>query len=247
MKIFILVFILSFVFPQYSVQTKEYYIHKDDHLKKINILQMINEENADGFFKIEILNIENVKYERKKITLVMPCEIEMMISTDISQSTIDFKVCKDKISSNSSLLIDKANPNIYIKHDKFNFINGTFVVRVSGQFRNSKANSTNIDNDGILREWYDNGQLFLEFNMLNGIKNGICKKWHSNGELMLIYNYNKGRLHGNQKKWYSNGKMRAEWNYINDELHVISSEWYEDGKIKSIKEYKDGELISSNF
>ena len=41
--------------------------------------------------------------------------------------------------------------------------------------------------------------------------------------------------------------MKAEWNYVNDVLHGISSEWFEDGKIKSVKEYKDGELISSTF
>ena len=39
----------------------------------------------------------------------MPCELEMTISSDLSQSSIDFKVCKDRISMNSTLLIDKNN------------------------------------------------------------------------------------------------------------------------------------------
>ena len=96
------------------------------------------------------------------------------------------------------------------------------------------------------RAWYDNGKLYLEFNMENGIKNGTCKKWHTNGQLMLTYNYIRGKLHGNQKKWYADGNIKGEWNYDNDVLHGISSEWNENGEIKTIKEYNFGELVSSS-
>ncbi len=247
MRIFISIFILSFIYSQHPVETKEFYIHKEDKITKINVLDFVSGETNDGLFEVEIIGMNNLKYGRKRITLVMPCEIEMSISSDLSNLPIDFKICNDKVASSGTLLIDKTNPNIYINQEKFNFINGTFIIRISGHFDNSKKTSNNIDNNGILREWYENDQLFLEFNMINGIKNGICKKWHNNGQLMQSYNYDRGKLHGIQKKWYSNGKLKAEWNYKNDVLNGISSEWHEDGKVKSIKEYRDGELVSSNY
>ena len=109
MRFFILIFILSFIFSQHPIQTKEYQIYKDDKVTKINVLELINENNVDGLFQVDIIGVNNAKYERKKITLVMPCELEMTISSDLSQSSIDFKVCKDRISMNSTLLIDKNN------------------------------------------------------------------------------------------------------------------------------------------
>jgi len=230
---------------QTVIETREYNVYKDKDTKEINILEFINESNSNNLFQVEVIRLENSKYERNKIVLVMPCEVEMSISSKLSQYPIEFKLCKSKVSTGEKLLIDKSNPEIFFKHEKFKFIKGNLIVRISGEFTNNNKTDNNIDNNGILKEWYDNGQLFLEFNMKNGIKNGVCKKWHNNGELMLIYNYTSGKLHGEQRKWYSNGNIKAQWNYDNDVLHGISSEWHEDGKIKSIKEYNQGLLISS--
>ena len=244
MRTFISMSLLSFVFMQNVIETREYTIYKDEETKKINVLEFINESNSNSIFQIEIIGFENAKYERNKIVLVMPCEIEMLISSKLSEYPVEFKLCKNKIASTLKLLINKSNPEIYFKHEKFKFIKGNIIIRISGEFSNTNK-ADNNDTNGILREWYNNGELFLEFNMKNGIKNGVCRKWHNNGELMLIYYYDNGKLHGKQTKWYSNGNIKAEWYYDNDVLHGISSEWYEDGKIKSVKEYNEGKLISS--
>ena len=73
-------------------------------------------------------------------------------------------------------MIDKQNPNIEFKHN-YKYLEGEFIFRISGEYKDTKTSSNKIDS-GILREWYDNGQLSLEFTMNNGIKNGVCKKWY---------------------------------------------------------------------
>ena len=230
-------------FGQSLISTKEFNFYKDRHSSEINILELISEK--DGLYKVELINVEDLVYERTKQILVLPCELELIISSSLSSNKMEYKLCKNKSFISQYLLIDKSNPVVKISSDKFNFVEGNFVFRISGKFTNIRTPSLNETN-GILKEWHDNGQLYLEFSMKNGIKNGICKKWYDNGQLQMIYNYHKGRLHGNQKKWYDDGKLRGEWNYSNDILHGISKEWYENGDLKSIKKYKNGELISSD-
>ena len=241
-------FILLFCtcFTQNSIVTKEYVIFKDIDTQEIDILSIINESDSNNLFKIEIISMNNFKSERNKIILVMPCELELSINSKLSKEPIEFKICKDRISNGSYLLVDKTSPNIYFKHDRYKIVEGNIVLRISGEFKNSLKNRGSIENNGILREWYDNGQLYLEFEMSNGIKNGLCKKWYNNGEIMQKYSYYRGRLHGNQKKWYLNGNLKAEWNYIDDNLHGVSSEWNENGKIQSVKTFKDGVLITTS-
>tara|TARA_B110000438_G_scaffold273939_1_gene293738 strand:- start:265 stop:909 length:645 start_codon:yes stop_codon:yes gene_type:complete len=212
----------------------------------INILEFIKESESNNTYKVEILAIANSKAERKRIVLVMPCELELTIYSELSQNLIEFKICNSKILSESYLLIDKDNPFIKFKHDKYNFVEGNLIIRVSGIFKNTAIDTGAIENNGVLREWHKNGMLYLEYEMSNGIKNGLCRKWYSDGDIMQSYNYYKGKLHGNQKKWYLNGKLKAEWNYRDDILHGISYEWNDNGSVKSVKEFKDGILITSS-
>ena len=241
MKNLLLIFIVSLSMAQMPIETKEYRIYKEQGVNEINILDLIQE--TDGLFKVELVTINQAKHEARKKVLVVVCELVLKLSSDYSKEPIEFKICKDKTVSNSYVMIDKQNPKIDFKHN-YKYLEGEFVFRVSGEYKDTKTSSNRSDN-GVLREWYDNGQLYLEFTMKNGIKNGVCKKWYDNGQLQIMYNYNKGKLNGNQKKWFSSGNLRAEWNYLNDDLHGISSEWNDDGSIKSKKQYKYGKLIKN--
>ena len=241
MKNLLLIFIISLSMAQIPIETREYRFYKEQDISETNLLDLIQE--SDGLFKVELVKINQPKYEARKKVLVVTCELTLKISSDYSKEPIDFKVCKDKVISSNYLMINQQNPTILFKHN-YKYIEGEFVFRISGEYKNTKTSSNRTDN-GILREWYDSGQLYLEFTMKDGIKNGVCKKWYDNGQLQIIYNYNKGKLNGNQRKWFSDGNLRAEWNYLNDELHGIAIEWNDDGSIKSKKQYKNGKLIKT--
>ena len=241
MKRIFLMCLISFSLSQSVITTKDLKVQKYNDIKKINILELINEE---GIFKVELLFADNLKYNRIKKLLVMPCELEFTISTGLTSNVIDFKVCSDKIKISQFVIVDKENPTIEINYDKFDYLEGTLILRISGEYKNVVNSSFNLDANRILREWYSNNQLYLEFNMKNGIKHGLCKKWYENGQLQIIYNYNKGELTGNQRKWSPNGQQLGDWNYSNDNLHGISKEWYSNGQIKSIKKYENGILLS---
>ena len=43
--------------------------------------------------------------------------------------------------------------------------------------------------NGILKSYYENGQLFQEVNYIDGQKNGIYKLYHYNGQLWKEINY----------------------------------------------------------
>jgi len=240
-KYILLILLSSISFSQTSIETKEYKFYKTKDTKEINIINLINEK--DGVFEVRLIEVENIKYDRIKKILVLPCELEISLTSDLSSNPLEYKLCKDKILSSESLLIDKDNPIIKIGIDKFRYVEGNFIFHISGKYTQNKT-STSILHDGILREWYENGELYLEFNMKNGIKNGFCKKWYDNGQIEILYHYSRGKLEGKQEKWYSNGVQRGEWNYQEDKLHGLSKEWDSDGKIKSIKIYNHDTLIS---
>ena len=246
MKNTLLLLLISAIFTQTNILTKEYNFYKNKVTNEINVLELINE--SSGIYKVELIKIDNLEHERTKKILLLLCELELDISSTLSYNTIEYKICgmeedSKRITSNNYVIIDEDNPIISINAEKFNYVKGNFIFRISGEFSNIKSTSSNIYN-GILREWYDNGQLYLEYTMKNGIKNGTCKKWYDNGQLQMIYNYNRGKLDGNQRKWYLNGAILGDWNYKNDKQHGILKEWYQNGQIKSIKEYNNGNLVS---
>ena len=238
------IFIISVSFSQALIENKEYKFYKSKDVKDVNIMELIGEE--DGFFKVELIMIDGIKYDRIKKILVLPCELEISLSSELSNKPIEYKICKDKNLSLGSVLVDEKSPIIKISEDKFKYVEGNFIFHISGKYGDKKNSSSSIINDGILREWYENGELYLEYNMKDGIKNGACKKWYDNGQIEVLYYYSKGKLHGNQKKWYSNGTQRGEWNYHNDILHGVSKEWNLNGKIKFTKIYDKGILISED-
>ena len=240
-KYILLILLLSIPFSQSLIEKKEYKFYKSKDTKEINIIDLINEK--EGLFEIKLIEVEDIKYDRIKKILVLPCELEISLTSDLSSMPLEYKLCKDKIISTKSLLIKKDNPIIKIDIDKFRYVEGNFIFHISGKYTQKKSSASILD-DGILREWHENGELYLEFNMKNGIKDGFCRKWYDNGQIEILYHYSKGKLEGKQEKWYSNGSQRGEWNYQDDKLHGLSKEWNSDGKLRSIKVYDYGTLIS---
>ncbi|WP_430467627.1 toxin-antitoxin system YwqK family antitoxin [Winogradskyella ouciana] len=120
--------------------------------------------------------------------------------------------------------------------------------------------------DGILKDWYENGQLGLECTIENGELNGSYKKWYDNGQLYYdsIYknnkpdqlervwytdgqlskstNYKNGIKHGESKTWFPNGQMRGKVNYNQGKFEGEYKVWYEDGQLRYDSFYKNDKM-----
>ena len=158
MKIIIFI-IFSILFSQSNITTKEINIYKDNDMQYINLNDYFND--LSGTYIVNFLPIKDLNYiERKKI-LIQPCEFKINISTDISNDKVDIALCDGKFNNNS-ILVNGNNPIIRINSEKYSHFTCTFTIWISGFF--IESNIISKENDGILREWHDNENLFIEYN-----------------------------------------------------------------------------------
>ena len=71
--------------------------------------------------------------------------------------------------------------------------------------------------DGFYREFYPNGEKFVEGQYKNGRQDGNWTYWHDNGKVQRKVNYN-------------NGQPDGSWEVLNAEGAVVAKRGYKDGK-----------------
>ena len=76
----------------------------------------------------------------------------------------------------------------------------------------------------------------------NGKEDGLRKNWHDNGQLMYEYNYREGKQEGLQKQWHRNGQLWAEFNCREGKKDGLWKEWNQFGQLMKTKKFKKGEL-----
>ena len=120
------------------------------------------------------------------------------------------------------------------------------------------------------KDYYSNGELRIEIEMKDGLKNGWTKEYYKNGQLKQEEYYDKGILakvrkkysetgvllgewqidngkeNGLYKGYYPSGKMYREIEYENGKQNGVVKEYYEDGSVKTIQYFlnncADGEM-----
>tara|TARA_B110000305_G_C18797067_1_gene340967 strand:- start:4 stop:507 length:504 start_codon:yes stop_codon:yes gene_type:complete len=97
---------------------------------------------------------------------------------------------------------------------------------------------------GIVRGWYEDGQLWTEQNYKDGKKDGSDRWWYENGQLNNEYNYKDDKKDGLFRSWYENGQLMFDYNYKDGKNDGLCSWWYESGQLMFDYNYKDGKLIS---
>ena len=97
--------------------------------------------------------------------------------------------------------------------------------------------------NGIQKEYYDNGNLRSERNYKNGNLNGISKLYHLDGYLLSKKNYKNGELHDEGWNYYQNGKVYIKSNYKNGKDDGVWKFYYPNGEIKRKWIFKDGKLL----
>ena len=116
-------------------------------------------------------------------------------------------------------------------------VNGKkIVLPINGSIKTSNSRGEirvmvykNGKKHGVERQYYTDGQLWVETTYNNGDKNGLNKRWYKNGELALECTYHKNTIHGNYQKWYDNGQLWEKSTYQNAKL-ISQNKWYKDGK-----------------
>lgn len=90
------------------------------------------------------------------------------------------------------------------------------------------------------RRQYENGQLSMELNIVNGELEGEGKYWHENGQLWTRKFYKNGRLEGNYDSWYSSGQIHSQEFYGNGTPHGERKMWHENGRLHVREFYEYG-------
>jgi len=93
-------------------------------------------------------------------------------------------------------------------------------------------------NIGHFEEYYEDGQLEIKGNYIDGKKDGLWEEYRENGQLRSKIVYNKGvkdglweQYHSNSQLWskghYKDGRMIGEWNYYDEIGELLLTENYD--------------------
>ena len=255
--IYFFILISSFVITQHNITTKEFVLFKNSSDTNIDVSQLFDIESNQ--YKIEVITVNDINYEIDRKNLIQFCDLDFDIyikekqtenekevlfksSSKGKQQYVNIKRCDNKLSYSDVLYIDKNNFILDYDNKKHKNLSFELVLWISGNFKKGNDNSS-IINDGILREWYDENNLYIEYNFKNGKKNGVQRRWFRNGQQEILYYYSNGVLDGHQKSWYENGQLKSEWNYLNDKQNGSNKEWYSNGQLKHHKIFKNGILV----
>jgi antitoxin component YwqK of YwqJK toxin-antitoxin module len=66
---------------------------------------------------------------------------------------------------------------------------------------------------GVVRRWWEHGQLKYEHCWDRGRLHGLCRSWYSDGQLAFEGYYDHGRLHGACRHWRESGQLEYESHY----------------------------------
>jgi hypothetical protein len=81
---------------------------------------------------------------------------------------------------------------------------------------------------GLVQEWYENGQLKSETNYYNGEREGPSRYWYESGALQAESGFTDGRLQGLSRYWFENGQLAMLATFENGN-RVECQAWTEDG------------------
>jgi antitoxin component YwqK of YwqJK toxin-antitoxin module len=80
--------------------------------------------------------------------------------------------------------------------------------------------------NGEYKKWYDNGQLFVQKQYVEGKEQGEYKRWNDDGQLIVLSHYVDGKYHGEYKQWYENGQLEIQTQYIEGKYHGEYKSWH---------------------
>ena len=86
-------------------------------------------------------------------------------------------------------------------------------------------------------EYYENGQVEVEGNYKDGVKDGKHVGYYKNGQILVEGNYKDGKEDGKWVGYYSSGEIKREENYKDGQRVGKWVEYYRSGEIKKEENY----------
>jgi len=90
---------------------------------------------------------------------------------------------------------------------------------------------------GVVKWYYENGNVFQEVNYHNGVLFGERKVFFKNSKLKSQAFYKNGEMDGDWKEFYENGKMKEIGVYEKGEKEGYWKTYYSNGKLKEEGKY----------
>jgi S1-C subfamily serine protease/antitoxin component YwqK of YwqJK toxin-antitoxin module len=109
--------------------------------------------------------------------------------------------------------------------------------------------------DGIVKDYYINGQLQSEFTAVyldyddegKNFHEGEATWYHENGKIEQKRYYMNNNLNGTNTFYYDNGQKASEANYNFGLLDGEYNQWYKTRKLKLVAFYDNGDLIENKY
>ena len=80
--------------------------------------------------------------------------------------------------------------------------------------------------NGIVKQYYENGNIWREMTIKNGMENGVEREYYENGKLHVVADVKNGKTHGQSKLYNDDGKLYMELIWDNGEM--ISAKVFDD-------------------
>ena len=147
----------------------------------------------------------------------------------------NFFESKTKISLDKTTFKVDNNDIVYLKSN-MKPLNGylTCEYGIMGLYKDGKK-------EGVHKNWYSNGSLMSEEEIINGANVKISKKWYTDGSLKYLIDRDLRTF----KKWYNSGELYIKANYFKEKLNGQYISFFKNGNKKSSGLYlngkKDGE------
>lgn len=131
--------------------------------------------------------------------------------------------------------------------ERKSFVEGKLVgeyteIGLSGSVT-SKVNYVNDKMEGPIDAFYDNGKVYGEAVMKNGLFNGKQLKLHENGKTMILGQFKDGKSVGKWQEFYYDGSIAAQYSYNSaGELDGDYIEFELNGDTATKTPYKNGSL-----
>lgn len=131
----------------------------------------------------------------------------------------------------------------------------------------SRFSDNRLVNDGFYREYYLNGQLFVEGQYERGTPIGEWKYFHDNGQLAKTVKYEDGKANGEievrradgtleAKRAFKDSKRDGQWTafdstgeksvseqfYVTGKPDGVWKTWHDNGQLAQERPFKDGKL-----
>jgi len=133
--------------------------------------------------------------------------------------------------------------NGYSIEAEYNLKNGQLHGLLKAYYENGNVKKLgsylNGKENGLFKEYNEDGTMNFEYSMKDGVMNGAFKTYYENGQLKKSGSFLNGKANGNFKEYAENGELDVTYTKLNDEYNgtlII----YEKGRISKKINYLNG-------